>query len=45
MKRYTGPAKPIPLRVRPPVSRYIPCVIYTFGIIVLLLDVYYWRAG
>jgi hypothetical protein len=45
MKRYTGPAKPIPLRVRPPVSRYIPCAIYAACIVVLLLDLFYWRAG
>jgi hypothetical protein len=43
MKKYTGPAKPVPLRVRPPVSRYITCAIYVACIVVLLLDVYYWR--
>ena len=45
MKRYTGPAKPIHTHVRPPVSRYIPCAIYMACILVLLLDVYYWRVG
>jgi hypothetical protein len=45
MKRYTGPAKPIPTHVRQPVSRYITCAIYTACTVVLLLDLFYWRAG
>ena len=45
MKRYTGPAKPIPLRVRRRVSHVLPCAIYMACIIVLLLDIFYWRAG
>jgi hypothetical protein len=44
MKLYTGPARPIPVRVRLRVSRILPCAIYMACIVVLLLDIFYWRS-
>lgn len=45
MSKYAGPAKPIPVRVPVPqrVARFMPCIIYTVGVVVVLLDVYVWR--
>lgn len=44
MTRYTGPAKPVPTEyVHPIGSRPAKAVLLGFSIIMLLLDLFYWR--
>jgi hypothetical protein len=42
--KYTGPAKPIRLWRRPIID-YVEAVVFLLGIVVVLLDVYVWRAN
>jgi hypothetical protein len=42
--KYTGPAKPIPTQSERGIF-IAECVVFLLGIVVVLLDVYVWRAN
>jgi len=42
--KYTGPAKPIPTQSERGIF-IVECVVFLLGIVVVLLDVYVWRAN